>query len=106
MLIKNGTIHDGLGFAGQRDLRIESGLITGLGESLPIREGEEVFDAAGMEVLPGFIQTISNWGVNGSAYEIRPLLKSMISTATPSQQIRVAFTALMVWPSTSNNRDP
>ena len=72
MLIKNGTIHDGLGFAGQRDLRIESGLITGLGESLPIREGEEVFDAAGMEVLPGFIQTISNWGVNGSAYEIRP----------------------------------
>ena len=57
MLIKNGTIHDGLGFAGQRDLRIESGLITGLGESL------HRCDAVGAHLLVGDSPTIE--GVKG-----------------------------------------
>ncbi len=72
MIIANGTIHDGLGFVGVRDLRVEDGKITALAEKLPPNPGEEVFDAAGLEVLPGFVQPISLWGVNGSMQEIRP----------------------------------
>ena len=65
MIIANGTIHDGLGFVGVRNLRVEDGKITALAEKLTPNPGEEVFDAAGLEVLPGFVQPISLWGVNG-----------------------------------------
>ena len=72
MLIKNGRIHDGLGAVKEADLRLADGLIQKIGHGLTALEGEEVFDAAGMEILPGFVQTISNWGVNGGIQEIRP----------------------------------
>ena len=72
MLIKNGTIHDGLGTVKREDLRIADGLIQTIGANLTPMEGEEVFDATGMEILPGFVQAISNWGVNGGIQEIRP----------------------------------
>lgn len=72
MLIKNGRIHDGLGAVREEDLRICDGLIQAIGPGLAPLEGEEVFDAAGMEILPGFVQAISNWGVNGGIQEIRP----------------------------------
>lgn len=72
MLIKNGRIHDGLGAVTEGDLRLADGLIREIGQGLVPLEGEEVFDAAGMEILPGFVQTISNWGVNGGVQEIRP----------------------------------
>lgn len=72
MLIQNGTVHDGLGSVSRQDVRIENGRIAALGQSLAAREGEEVLDASGMEILPGFIQAVSSWGVNGTAQEIRP----------------------------------
>ena len=72
MLIKNGRIHDGLGTVTEADLRLADGLIQEIGTGLTALEKEEVFDAAGMEILPGFVQTISNWGVNGGIQEIRP----------------------------------
>ena len=72
MLIKNGRIHDGLGNVKEADLRLADGLIQEIGLGLTAMEGEEVFDAAGMEILPGFVQAISNWGVNGGIQEIRP----------------------------------
>ncbi len=72
MLIKNGRIHDGLGTVKEADLRLADGLIREIGQGLTALEGEEIFDAAGMEILPGFVQTISNWGVNGGVQEIRP----------------------------------
>ena len=72
MLIKNGRIHDGLGAVREEDLRIADGLIQTIGFNLVPQENEEVFDAAGMEILPGFVQAISNWGVNGGIQEIRP----------------------------------
>ena len=53
MLIQNGSVHDGLGHVLKQDVRIADGLITALGTLRP-EAGEEVFDAAGMEVLPGF----------------------------------------------------
>lgn len=72
MLIVNGRIHDGCGNSCVEDIRIDGGVITGLGQGLEAKPGEQVIDAAGMEVLPGFVQAISNWGVNGSMTEIRP----------------------------------
>lgn len=72
MLIKNGTIHNGIGSTFPADIRIADGCIAELGNNMIPAENEEVFDAAGMEILPGIIQTISSWGVNGSMTEIRP----------------------------------
>lgn len=72
MLIKNGRIHDGLGAVKEADLRLADGLIQEICPGLNALEGEEVFDATGMEILPGFVQAISNWGVNGGIQEIRP----------------------------------
>lgn len=72
MLITNGNIHDGLGKIYKANIRVENGLIAQMGEDLVPNPGEEIFDATGMEILPGFVQAISNWGVNGSATEIRP----------------------------------
>ena len=72
MLITGGNIHDGLGKVFKASLRVENGLIAQMGEELEPKPGEEIFDAAGMEILPGFVQAVSNWGVNGSATEIRP----------------------------------
>lgn len=71
-MIKNGRVHDGLGAVIVEDLRIEDGIIAALGQDLAAKDGEEVLDAAGLEILPGFVQAISSWGVNGSMTEIRP----------------------------------
>ena len=68
MILKNAVIHDGLGRAFTGDLRIEDGLIAEVAAHI---EGEGT-DLAGAHVLPGFIDTLSKWGINGTAYEIRP----------------------------------
>lgn len=73
MLIKNGNIHDGMGKTARRDIRInDKGIIEKIRKKLEPLPQEEIFDAKGMDVFPGFIQTISSWGVNGSMIEIRP----------------------------------
>ncbi len=68
MILKNAVIHDGLGHEFTGDLRIEDGLIAEVAARI---EGDGV-DLAGAHVLPGFIDTLSKWGINGTAYEIRP----------------------------------
>lgn len=72
MLIANGTVHDGRGSAFPASVRIEDSKITEVAPDLTAHEGEEVFDATGMEVMPGFVQALGHWGVNGSMTEIRP----------------------------------
>ena len=72
MLIKNGWIHNGLGDVVSQDLRINGDQIQTIGPDLAALDGEEIFDASGMEIFPGFVQPLSNWGVNGSMTEIRP----------------------------------
>ena len=72
VLIKNGRLHDGLGAVSCQDLRIGQGRILAIGKDLAPEQGEEVFDASGMEVFPGFVQPVSVWGINGSMTEIRP----------------------------------
>ena len=68
MILKNAVIHDGLGHEFTGDLRIEDGLIVEVAAHIE-GEGE---DLGGAHVLPGFIDTLSKWGINGTAYEIRP----------------------------------
>lgn len=72
MLIANGTVHDGKGIAYPASVRIEDGVIAEVACDLEPHAGEEVLDAAGMEVMPGFVQALGHWGVNGSMTEIRP----------------------------------
>lgn len=72
MLIKNGRVHNGLGDVVSQDLRINGDQIQTIGPNLAALDGEEIFDASGMEIFPGFVQPLSNWGVNGSMTEIRP----------------------------------
>ena len=72
MLIINGNVHNGLGEVARADIRILDGRIAAIAPGLEAAGDEEVFDAAGMEVLPGFVFTVSHWGVNGSMTEIRP----------------------------------
>ncbi len=68
MLLKNAVVHDGLGNTFQKDVLVENGRIVRIADSI---EGEGL-DLSGKHLLPGFVQPISNWGVNGTAYEIRP----------------------------------
>lgn len=72
MLIANGTVHDGKGNVYLANVRITNGTITEVAPELAAHEGEEVFDATGMEIMPGFVQALGHWGVNGSMTEIRP----------------------------------
>ena len=83
MLIKNGRVHDGLGHVAVQDIRIMEDKIVELGVNLAVADGEEMFDAAEMEITPGFIQAISNWGVNGSATEIRPSSQDNCESSNP-----------------------
>ena len=52
MLIQSGKVFIDSEFR-QCDLRIENGLVVELGEDLPLKECEQVFDAAGCYVFPG-----------------------------------------------------
>lgn len=63
--IKNGLIHDAIHeMAYQADILIENGKIAAIGESL---SGDEVIDAAGLEVYPGFVEAHSHIGLDGYA---------------------------------------
>jgi len=63
--IKNGLIHDAIHDAAyQADILIEHGKITAIGENL---SGDEVIDAAGLEVYPGFVEAHSHIGLDGYA---------------------------------------
>lgn len=68
MLLKQAIVHDGLGGVRTCDVRIEDGVIAEIAEHI---DGEGI-DLSGRHLLPGFIDTLSMWGINGTAYEIRP----------------------------------
>ena len=56
LLIKNGYLIDPKsGREGVLDILIEGERITAIGEKLPVREGMEVYDAAGRIVAPGLV---------------------------------------------------
>lgn len=68
--IKNGNIHDGLGHVETMDILIENGHVVALGKNIEANNAKCI-DATGKEIFPGFIDTVSDWGVMGPGREIR-----------------------------------
>ncbi|MBR2999490.1 MAG: amidohydrolase [Oscillospiraceae bacterium] len=65
MLIKNGMIHDAVNRdAYEGDIRLCDGKIAEIGKDLQPADGEEVFDAAGKQVYPGFVDAHSHLGLD------------------------------------------
>ncbi len=66
MIVKNGLIYDAVKkepYAA--DIRIEDGKIKKISKSIAPKKGEEVFDAAGLRVYPGFIDAHCHLGLDG-----------------------------------------
>ena len=65
MLLKNGTIHDAIHPQSyQADILIRDGVIAAIAPNLSPAEGEEVLDAAGRLVYPGFVDAHSHLGLD------------------------------------------
>ena len=66
MIIKNGTLHDAVSAQPyQADLALRDGVIAAIAPNLTPLAGEEVFDAAGKQVYPGFVDAHSHLGLDG-----------------------------------------
>ncbi len=92
MIIHGGRIHDGNGRIYESDIQIKDGKITKI--ATEINEEDEVVDASGKEIFPGFIQTLSFWGINGSMSEIRPSSQDndeLSNPITPELDVHYAF---------------
>src|SRR3954467_3991318 len=62
LLVRGGTVVDGTGAAGVRaDVRVRQGVITQVAEGLRPEDGEDVLDAGGAVVAPGFIDNHSHF---------------------------------------------
>ena len=64
MLIQNARLSDGSAV----DLRLAGGKIAAIGLSLAPESGEEVLNAAGRTLLPGFIDRHCHWRTPGFEY--------------------------------------
>ncbi len=66
MIIKNGSVNDAVNReAYVADIRITDGKIAEIGRDLSINEGEEVIDATGLNVYPGFVEAHCHLGLDG-----------------------------------------
>lgn len=65
MLIKNGTIYDAIHAQPYvADIALRDGIIAAIGPDLPPQDGEEVLDASGKRVYPGFVDAHSHQGLD------------------------------------------
>jgi len=74
MLLKNGLIHDGVNPQPyEADISVQDGKIAAIGPNLQPQAGEEVIDAAGRPVYPGFVDAHSHLGLDnyGMGFEGR-----------------------------------
>ena len=65
MIIKNGLIHDAVNrepYIG--DIRIVDGKITEIGTSLAVEGDEQIVDASGLSVYPGFVEAHCHLGLD------------------------------------------
>ncbi|MBE7052548.1 MAG: amidohydrolase [Ruminococcaceae bacterium] len=64
MIIKNGTIHNAVvEEAFVSDIKIENGKIAAIAQSIEAKEDEEVIDASGKEIYPGFVEAHCHVGL-------------------------------------------
>ncbi|RYG41197.1 D-aminoacylase, partial [bacterium] len=60
LVIRGGTVYDGSGKPPvRRDIRVENGTIVAIGD-ISAKPGDEVIDAKGLAVAPGFIDAHSH----------------------------------------------
>lgn len=93
MIIRGGRIHDGNGRIYESDILVKDGQIIKIAKDIKDEE-ETVVNATNKEIFPGFIQTLSFWGINGSASEIRPSSQDndeLSNPITPELDVRYAF---------------
>jgi dihydroorotase len=94
LLVTGGLIVDpSLGLEAIRDLRIADGIVAQIGESLRPGDGENVFDARGAVVAPGFIDMHVHLREPGQPE------KETIETGTAAA-LRGGFTAVACMPNT------
>lgn len=89
LLVKNGRVHDGLGNVRVADIRIENGKIAEVAPDLP-PDGSEIFDAAGHEILPGFVNALSYWGIFGPGWSGHDH-EELSHPVTPQLDVTYAF---------------
>lgn len=66
LVIRNGEVHDALRREGYiADILVKDGKIAAIGRDLPVPEGAETVDAAGLIVCPGFVDAHSHLGLDG-----------------------------------------
>ena len=66
MIIKNGLVHDAVNRVPYvADIRFEEGKINEIGHDLKPNDSEEVFDATGLCVYPGFVEAHCHLGLDG-----------------------------------------
>ena len=66
MIIRNGSVNDAVNReAYVADIRITDGKIAEIGKDLTVNEGEEVIDATGLNVYPGFVEAHCHLGLDG-----------------------------------------
>lgn len=106
MLIKNGTIYDAIHrepYTG--DIRVMDGKIAKIADLLLPLEGEDVIDATGLRVYPGFIEAhghigLDNYGMGGVGQDyneyndaITPQLRAIDSFNPMEKHIEMALAA-------------
>ncbi len=90
LLIKNGCVHDGCGnVLPQCDVLADNGLIRAVGQNLTA-PGAEVFDAAGKQVLPGFVSAMTVQGATGPGWKDDDLGETS-DPVTPELSVVYAF---------------
>ncbi len=66
MIIKNGLVHDAVNREPYiADIRTEDGKIKEIAPDLTAYENEEIYDAAGLNVYPGFVEAHCHLGLDG-----------------------------------------
>ena len=104
MIIKNGTIYDAINPQPYvADIALRDGVIAAIGENLEVMAGEEVIDAAGRRVYPGFVDAHSHLGLDnyGIGWEgqdhnemgdiISPQLRGIDSVNPMERGVRMAL---------------
>ena len=106
MLIRNGTVYDAVHREPyQADIRITDGKIAEIAPDLVPAEGEEVIDASGLRVYPGFVEAhghigLDNYGMGPVGHDynemndpITPQLRAIDSFNPMEKQISMALAA-------------
>ncbi|MCE5236485.1 MAG: amidohydrolase family protein [Eubacteriales bacterium] len=89
ILIKNGCVHNGCGGVAQSDILIDGGSIAQVGPGLSC-PGAQVIDAEGCEVLPGFLNALSTWGILGPGWSGDDKSEES-NPVTPQMNVAYAF---------------